>query len=165
MYLSPHCTTPLSVCPLHVPPANQTLSAGVVGIYKTSTIPNVSRSTDFTYGTAIVLIWLVAEVTATIIASSIPLLRPLIRRSSSRTGRNESYGLSIRTNHGHNKLGSQAVVNTDLQNDYNSDKDILGPNSKIIRKTNITVEYDNYSADEERGEQRHGHGHEHRDVF
>lgn len=130
--------------------ADEKSSAGVVGIYKTSTIPNVSRSADFTHGTAIVLIWLVAEVTATIIASSIPLLRPLIRRSTSHNDRNESYGMTSRTNRGHSKLGSlsklgsQAVIQSDPQNDYNSDKDILGPSSRIMRKTNITVEYDSY---------------------
>lgn len=139
----------------------------MVGIYKTSTIPNVSRSADFTHGTAIVLIWLVAEVTATIIAASIPLLRPLLRRYS--RNRDESYGMSSRTNRGHSKLGSisklgsQAVVQSDTPNDYSSDKDILGPSSRIVRKTNVTVEYDSYTADEERGQQKHGH--EHRDIF
>lgn len=138
----------------------------MVGIYKTSTIPFVSRSADFTHGTAIVLIWLVAEVTATIIAASIPFFRPLIRRAagSKRNGK-ESYGMSSRANRSgggwgsHDKLGSQADIKGDPSSDYNSDIDMIGSTSKIVRQTNITVEFDTYSPDKEREEQRNGRGH------
>lgn len=141
----------------------------MVGIYKSSTIPYVSRSADFTNGTAIVLIWLVAEVTATIIAASIPFFRPLLRRGTSAKGTKDSYGMSRMTNRSrggwgaHSKLGSQADARGDATYEYSSDKDILPPDSKIVRKTNVTVEYDRYSADGEKGEQSYGRGH--RDMF
>jgi hypothetical protein len=131
-------------------------SAGVVGIYKSSTIPFVARDADFTFGTAIVLIWLVAEVTATIIAASIPFYRPLIRRASSTFRSKDAYGMSRmnRSRNGggfgnHSKLGSQA----DVKSDCNSDQDILPPNSRsmIVQKTKITVQYDARSVDEEKG--------------
>ncbi|KAH9884565.1 hypothetical protein F4778DRAFT_762659 [Xylariomycetidae sp. FL2044] len=128
--------------------------AGVIGIYKSSTIPAVSRSTDFTYGTALVLIWLAAEVTATIVACSIPFFRPLVRRmSKGGTKQSNSYGLSnisgsrgLRS--GHNKLGSVVDVKSVPDSDNSSDKAILGPRSTIVRKTNITVAY---SSEEEMG--------------
>ena len=137
-----------------------TRSAGVVGIYKSSPIPYVARNADFTYGTPIVLIWLVAEVTATIIASSIPFFRPLIRRMSSaaRSGK-ESYGMGnvgrgggSRAGWGtssHSKLGSQA----DVKSDYHSDGETLPPNSHsmIVRKTKVTVEYGSDAGDVEAG--------------
>ncbi|KAK7985663.1 hypothetical protein PG988_003285 [Apiospora saccharicola] len=137
------------------------LVAGVVGIYKTSTIPYVSRSADFAYGTAIVLIWLVAEVSATIIAASIPFYRPFFRhiKSSGNSGGNSSksngngnarshasYALNNRNRvrDGHSMLGSgvdhKGAVD-DHNNDSNSDKAILGNDTRIIRQTNISVEY------------------------
>ncbi|KAI0146268.1 hypothetical protein GGR57DRAFT_494317 [Xylariaceae sp. FL1272] len=100
--------------------------AGVVGIYKSSTIPEISRSADFTYGTALVLIWLVAEVCATIIASSIPFYRPLLRMSGIRKNSKiipDSYNLSDRRTNGHSKLSSNRTNRSEL--DDNSDKDIL----------------------------------------
>jgi hypothetical protein len=132
----------------------------VVGIYKSSTIPNVSRSADFTYGTAIVLIWLVAEVSATIIAASIPFYRPLVRRFSSKKGTQESYGMSnrSRTRAGHSKLRSQDdAKSAHVIVDDCSDKGILDGNTQIVRKTNITVEYDNYSGDEESAGPKRAH--------
>ncbi|KAI1427998.1 hypothetical protein F5Y12DRAFT_101439 [Xylaria sp. FL1777] len=134
--------------------------AGVVGIYKSTTIPYVSRSTDFAYGTAIVLIWLVAEVCATIIAASIPFYRPLLRRISSISAKSEleSYALSRRG--GHSKIGSQADVKSALDFDDHSDKGILPAQSRIVRKTNIIVEYENYGNGA-----RDGQHQEHRDVF
>jgi hypothetical protein len=129
----------------------------VVGIYKSSTIPSVSRSTDFTHGTAIVLIWLVAEVTATIMAASIPLFRPLLRHLSGTSSTRDGYGMSRITNRsrngwgGHSRFSSRADVQSDPNHEYGSDKDTIALNTKIVCKTNITVEYDGYSADAERG--------------
>ncbi|RWA13734.1 hypothetical protein EKO27_g1375 [Xylaria grammica] len=136
--------------------------AGVVGIYKSTTIPNVSRSVDFAYGTAIVLIWLVAEVCSTIIAASIPFYRPLLRHVASRTGKSgtESYALGSRRRDGHSRIGSQTDLKSGIEFDDNSDKGILGAPSRIVRKTNITVEYENHDQARRAG-QRQGH----RDVF
>lgn len=124
-------------------------SAGVVGIYKSSTIPAVSRSLDFTHGTAMVLIWLVGEVTATIIACSIPFLRPLVRRmSSSGKASKDSYGLSAR---GHNKLGSRSDAEgpeASASYDQIIDKDVQALNTGAVRRTDTyTVEFDTSSAD------------------
>lgn len=123
-------------------------SAGVVGIYKSTTIPAVSRSADFTYGTALVLIWLVAEVTATVIASSIPFLRPLVRRvSASGKASKDSYGMS---NRGHSKLGSRTDVKghqSRVSYDQSSDKDVRPLNARVVRTDAYTVEYDTWSAD------------------
>ncbi|KAI1325213.1 hypothetical protein F5Y16DRAFT_378631 [Xylariaceae sp. FL0255] len=128
--------------------------AGVVGIYKSSTIPKVGRSTDFTYGTALVLIWLVAEVCATIIASSIPFYRPLLRHAGGRSANKslqDSYVLKSRRRDGHSKIASQTNIKTGSAFDDNSDKGILVTQSRV-------VEYEPY-ASESRGATGH------RDVF
>ncbi|KAK8075322.1 hypothetical protein PG997_009985 [Apiospora hydei] len=158
------------------------LVAGVVGLYKTSTIPYVSRSADFAYGTSIVLIWLVAEVSATIIAASIPFYRPFFRRNKSsgghsgnsgrRDGNNprtqsSSYALGNRKrarDGGHSMLDSgvdhKGASEEDAHsNDHGSDKCILGNDTRIIRQTNISV---NYLTDEEANYPR---GLQHRDLF
>ncbi|KAK6823596.1 hypothetical protein PG995_006455 [Apiospora arundinis] len=147
--------------------------AGVVGLYKTSTIPYIARSADFAYGTSVVLIWLVAEVSATIIAASIPFFRPFFRhsKSSSPSGNSasgapkrspSSYALSNRnrwTRDGHSMLdsGVDHRATSAKGNDSSSDKAILGNDSRIVRKTNISV---NYMTDEEVGYAR---GQQHRD--
>ncbi|KAK8043476.1 hypothetical protein PG993_005906 [Apiospora rasikravindrae] len=152
------------------------LVAGVVGLYKTSTIPYVSRSADFAYGTSIVLIWLVAEVSATIIAASIPFYRPFFRRgkssggnSGSNRGHNNprsqsSYALGHRkrARGGHSMLDSgidHKGASDAHSNDNGSDKCILGNDTRIIRQTNISV---NYMTDEEA---QYPRGQPHRDEF
>ncbi|KAK4033661.1 hypothetical protein C8A01DRAFT_19418 [Parachaetomium inaequale] len=131
--------------------------AGVVGIYKSSTIPAVSRSVDFTHGTAIVLIWLVAEFVATVIACSIPFFRPLLRLVSSvKRSKASSYAMSGMGKGGHSKLGSRTDVvkaNPDDPSSYDpgSDKDEqpLNSNSGVVHRTDIfTVEYGNWSGNE-----------------
>ncbi|KAL1839403.1 hypothetical protein VTJ49DRAFT_1534 [Mycothermus thermophilus] len=125
--------------------------AGIVGIYKASTIPTVSRSLDFTHSTAIVLIWVVAEVSATIIACSIPFLRPLVRHIKSSKGSKNSYGLSGMSSRAtHNKLGSRADAkgggDTD-DGDKDSDRDVQPLTPGVVRRTDaFTVEYDTWSA-------------------
>ncbi|KAK7962804.1 uncharacterized protein PG986_003629 [Apiospora aurea] len=159
---------------------NPITSAGVVGLYKTSTIPYVSRSADFAYGTSIVLIWLVAEVSATIVAASIPFYRPFFRRNKSsgdhsgrgggnnpRTQSSSSYSLGNRKRArggGHSMLDSgvdhKGASEEDARsNDNGSDKCIVGNDTRIIRQTNISV---NYLTDEEANYPR---GLEHRDQF
>lgn len=137
----------------------------MVGLYKTSTIPYVSRRADFAYGTAIVFIWLVAEVSATIIAASIPFYHPFFRHFKSSGGSSEgnsgssgnknarsyaSYALNNRkrARDGHSMLDSGVDHKSavDDHNDGNSDKAILGNDTRIIRQTNISV---NYLVDEE----------------
>lgn len=150
----------------------------MVGLYKTSTIPYVSRSADFAYGTAIVLIWLVAEVSATIVAASIPFYRPFFRRgrSSGDGGGGEgnsgggprsqaSYALHNRkrARDGHSMLDSgvdRKGAAEDGANDNSSDKAILGSDTRIVRQTNISV---NYLTDEEANYPRGGL--QHRDQF
>ncbi|KAK4235979.1 hypothetical protein C8A03DRAFT_36166 [Achaetomium macrosporum] len=126
--------------------------AGVVGIYKSSTIPAVSRNVDFTHGTALVLIWLVAEVTATVIAASIPFYRPLVRKVSRSGNSKGSYAMSgMGGRSGHSKLGSSADVKgaPHYGDDHDSDKDIKPLNSHTVRRTDAyTVEYDNVSSTE-----------------
>lgn len=129
--------------------------AGVVGIYKSSTIPAVSRSTDFTHGTAVVLIWLVAEFVATVIACSIPFLRPLVRRMSTTNKRSKgsSYGMGGMGKSGHSKLSSRTDVKA-VSSDESSDKDEQPLNTGVVHRTDVfTVEYDNWSGNEG------GHGH------
>ncbi|KAK5658143.1 hypothetical protein OQA88_2116 [Cercophora sp. LCS_1] len=135
--------------------------AGVIGIYKSTTIPYVARSSDFTHGTAIVLIWLVAEVTATVIAASIPFYRPLVRRATSARGTKESYGMGrmAGSHGGHSKLGSQLDVKSEFNKSEHtgSDRDEvpLNPkNSMVVCKTEIAIEYDRWSNDAEKGQQK-----------
>lgn len=108
-------------------------------------------------GTADVLIWLVAEVTSTILAACIPFYRPLVRRvaRSSRKGgvrpSQDSYGLAARSNNnnnnrGHNKLGSRAEIKGGFHeaSDDSSDRGIVAGSyepSQIVRHTNIRVEF------------------------
>ena len=129
-------------------------SAGVVGIYKSSTIPYVSRDADFTFGTAIVLIWLVAEFTATVLAASIPFFRPLARKANQLKSSKESthsFGMSrMGGRSGHSKLGSVSEVKSKPTNsDSESDRGILPPrnpnnnNKSVVHKTEVyTVEYE-----------------------
>ena len=131
-------------------------SAGVVGIYKSSTIPYVSRDADFTFGTAIVLIWLVAEFTATVLAASIPFFRPLARKANQLKSSKESthsFGMSrMGGRSGHSKLGSRSEVQSKpINSDNESDRGILPPrnpdNKSVVHKTEVyTVEYE--SADD-----------------
>ncbi|KAL2270537.1 hypothetical protein VTJ83DRAFT_2721 [Remersonia thermophila] len=125
--------------------------AGIVGIYKASTIPTVSRSLDFTYTTTTVLIWVVAEVSATVIACSIPFLRPLVRHIKTSKNSNNSYGLSGMSSRGtHNKLGSRADAKAGGETDdgdRDSDRDVQPLKPGVVRRTDVfTVEYDNWSA-------------------
>ena len=123
----------------------------MVGIYKSSTIPYVSRSADFTHGTAIVLIWLVAEFAATVIACSIPFFRPLVRLVSNtkHSKGSSSYAMSGMGKGGHSKLGSRTDVVKPNPDDTGSDKDEQPLNSGVVHRTDaFTVEYDNWSGNE-----------------
>jgi hypothetical protein len=137
------------------PPSLTLSSAGVVGIYKSSTIPAVSRSADFTHGTAIVLIWLVAEFVATVIACSIPFFRPLLRLVSGATRSKGSSTYAMNSGMGkggHSKLGSRTDVVKPNPDDTGSDKDELPLNSGhsgVVHRTDVfPVEYDNWSGNE-----------------
>lgn len=126
---------------------NETYRAGVVGIYKTSTIPGIARNADFTYGTAFPLIWLVAEVDATIIAASIPFFRPLVRAVMG-TKQKNSYSLSKRSRSGANPLGSQPE-RPGFDSDNGSDRNILSLGGDNPSKLNTTVPH-SYHIDEGR---------------
>lgn len=124
--------------------------AGVVGLYKTSTIPYVARDADFTYGTSFPLIWLAAEVSATIIAASIPFFRPLVRLARGTRQQKDtygSYGLSKVSRPNTNPL---VKSHDQLEGDDRSDKFILKPSSHILRQTSITIQH-NSETDEEGG--------------
>ncbi|KAL2167101.1 hypothetical protein VTG60DRAFT_1692 [Thermothelomyces hinnuleus] len=125
--------------------------AGAVGIYKSSTIPAVSRSADFTHGTAPVLIWLVAEFTATAIACSIPFYRPLVRRTSSgkRSKGSSSYAMSAMGKGRHSKLSSKTDIKAG-HDDQGSDKDSLPLNARggVHRTDVFTLEYDTRDSNE-----------------
>ncbi|KAL2156647.1 hypothetical protein VTH82DRAFT_1392 [Thermothelomyces myriococcoides] len=123
--------------------------AGAVGIYKSSTIPAVSRSADFTHGTAPVLIWLVAEFTATAIACSIPFYRPLLKRMSSTKRSKGSYAMSSMGRGGHSKLSSKTDVKA-THDDQGSDKDSLPLNTRggVHRTDVFTLEYDTRDSNE-----------------
>jgi hypothetical protein len=126
----------------------------VVGIYKSSTIPYVSRSVDFTHGTAIVLIWLVAEVTATVVAASIPFYRPPLRLVSrartNKESKRSSYAMGGMSSHGHSKLGSRNDVNANPGNfpDDDDDDDSSDRNDLPLQPGAVpTAEYDTWSTD------------------
>ncbi|KAL7906744.1 hypothetical protein GGI35DRAFT_93177 [Trichoderma velutinum] len=113
--------------------------AGVVGIYKTSTIGLVARNADFTYGTAFPLIWLSAEVSATVIAASIPFFRPLVRMIKGTEAKESSYALSKVSRPGTNPLNR---THEQLEDDGRSDQFILKPGSNnILRETTYTVQH------------------------
>ena len=95
------------------------------------------------------LIWLVAEVTATVVAASIPFYRPLIRLVSrvktNKESKRSSYamgGMSSR----HSKLGSRNDVNANPGNfpdDDSSDRNVLPLQPGAVP----TAEYDTWSTD------------------
>lgn len=131
-----------------------------MGIYKTSTISLVARDADFTYGTAYPLIWLAAEVSATVIAASIPFFRPLVRLVTGQEQK-DSYGLSKVSRPGTNPL---ARTHDRLEGDDRSDKFILKPNAHILRQTSITVQH-SYETDEEGGRMGSAPRAGHRDLY
>lgn len=135
-------------------------SAGAVGLYKTSTIGLVARDADFTYGTAFPLIWLAAEVSATIIASSIPFFRPLVRLATGTEQKNSSssYNLSKVSRPGTNRL-VRTHDHLEGEGDDGSDKFILKGKSNILRSTTFTVEhsYQPEDAISESRDPRRGH--------
>ncbi|KAL2163972.1 hypothetical protein VTH06DRAFT_3185 [Thermothelomyces fergusii] len=150
--------------------------AGAVGIYKSSTIPAVSRSADFTHGTALVLIWLVAEFTATAIACSIPFYRPLVRRvswsSSAAAGKrskgSSSFAMSSMGRGGHSKLSSKtdvkagaAATEIEAHDDQASDRDSLPLNARggVHRTDVFTLEYDTRDSNEAPPSAGHHHHH------
>ncbi|MCJ1446719.1 MAG: hypothetical protein MMC23_007225 [Stictis urceolatum] len=57
--------------------------AGITAIVKTTYIPNIALQQDFTFYCADLLIWAGTETGITIVAASIPFLRPLVRVVSS----------------------------------------------------------------------------------
>ncbi|KAK7755340.1 hypothetical protein SLS62_002566 [Diatrype stigma] len=127
--------------------------AGIVGIYKSSIIPNVARDVDFTFGIALVLIWLAAEFTATVMAASIPFMRPLLRKVSSSVGRQKFSGHSST----HVRLSSRG--RNGRQTDTESNRELFATNNKIVRRTEFTLEYNESSSPEEGAEGKHGENH------
>lgn len=132
----------------------------MVGIYKTSTIGLVARNTDFTYGTTFPLIWLSAEVSATVIAASIPFYRPLVRIVRGTEAKEASYALSKVSRPGTNPLNR---THEQLEDDTRSDKFILKPGGHILRETTYTVEssYEGEDKDSDPGNTQRGH----RDMY
>lgn len=119
-----------------------------------------SHSTD---GTAEVLIWLAAEVTATIMAACIPFYRPLVRKVAGKRSRGQkpdSYSLSNQRS-GANRLGSRVDVKSGFREpsataDDSSDRAIIEYElSEGPTKPGARVEY-NSVVDEEAGVNRPG---------
>lgn len=96
------------------------------------------------------LIWLTAEVTATIMAACIPFYRPLVRKVAGKASRQkpESYGLSQRS--GVNRLGSRGDVKGGFREpsaDDSSDRAIIeydSPDGMTNVKSGARVEYNAY---------------------
>lgn len=132
----------------------------MVGIYKTSTIGLVARNADFTYGTAFPLIWLSAEVSATVIAASIPFYRPLVRLMKDKETKDSSYALSKISRPGTNPLNR---THDQLEDDSRSDQFILKPGSHILRETTYTVQH-SYEGEDKGSDLDHTRR-EHRDIY
>ncbi|KAF2132990.1 hypothetical protein P153DRAFT_333811 [Dothidotthia symphoricarpi CBS 119687] len=128
--------------------------AGVCCVVKTAYIPGAATWVDFTYSTADMLIWALAESSITIIAASLPFLRLILKDMSSYSG-SQSLKLSIRLpSQGDNATGirsqqkphkSHAVHPEDVRDDEASDRSILaetrGEFGKIMRSREVRIEY------------------------
>lgn len=132
---------------------------------------NLSSTNPRIDGTADVLIWLTAEVTATIMAACIPFYRPLVRKVAGKASRGqkpESYGLSQRS--GINRLGSRGDVKSGFREasaDDSSDRAIIDYQSPDgMTKSSARVEYNSYySATVDVGVARTKSGHGRDDEF
>lgn len=130
-------------------------SAGIACAVKTAYLPLIGTWADFTYNIADVLIWAMAESTITIVAASIPFLRPMMVYISSRgnsrgpsNGYTESHKLDARLG-GSRSLGTKANIQAqpaanEAGADDGSDKSILRETrdcGKITKTREVTVEY------------------------
>lgn len=112
------------------------------------------------------LIWLTAEVTATIMAACIPFYRPLVRRVAGKASRGqkpESYGLSQRS--GINRLGSRGDAKGGFREasaDDSSDRAIIDYDKTDGTAKSVTrIEHNSYysaSVDVGVARTKSGHG-------
>ncbi|KAF2453484.1 hypothetical protein BDY21DRAFT_126629 [Lineolata rhizophorae] len=145
--------------------------AGITAIVKTSYLPSMARSTDFTYYSANLLIWAAAETAITIIAASIPFLRLLIKAATSSLtnspyGRSGSYNLqrlsvrrdgttSSRTATVQCGIAEPVSKKQDDRSDR-SDKSILGvlnpTKTDIVHVQEVKIEYHDREDEESQRE-------------
>lgn len=123
------------------------------------------------------LIWVVAEVSATILAASIPFFRPLVRKASQlqkSSGKESSHSFGMGRmggRNGHNKLGSLSDVQSKpVNSDNDSDLGILPPrndnNKNIVHKTDVfTVEYESADDTEKATDPGHTREQARREMF
>lgn len=129
--------------------------AGIACAVKTAYLPLIGTWADFTYNIADVLIWAITESAITIVAASIPFLRPMMKHISSRggsrgasNGYTESHKLDDRLG-GSRSLGTKAnieaqPVSNEGGADDDSDRSILREMrdcGKITKTREVTVEY------------------------
>lgn len=129
-------------------------SAGIACAVKTAYLPLIGTWADFTYNIADVLIWAITESAITIVAASVPFLRPMVKYISSRgtrgrsNGYTESHKLDSRLG-GNRSLGNQANIEAQptsngVGGDDASDRSILREtrdSGKITKTREVTVEY------------------------
>ena len=136
-------------------------SAGATAIVKTTFLVNLSKKTDFTFALPPLLMWAAAEDGLTLVAGSIPTLRPLLKKISSRSksgsSHSHSHSQSYQLSKGYNtpppfvpqqsygQSGAHAY-RTPSDGDDNSDKSILDKTGgvwmgdhKIKRTTEVSV--------------------------
>lgn len=142
--------------------------AGIACAVKTAYLPLIGTWADFTYNIADVLIWAITESAITIVAASIPFLRPMMKYISSRgesrapsNGYTESHKLDGRLG-GSRSLGTKANIEAQPAShegcaDDDSDRSILRETrdcGKITTTHEVTVEYSESGDDLSRDDRR-----------
>lgn len=126
-------------------------SAGATAIVKATYLPNLSKKTDYTWALPPLLWWAAAEDGLTIVACSIPVLRPLLGKvkkfSSGGRTKQTSYPLGsvgrtddvmvVRPDQGRSGAVVETQGSKDMYNIYDdgSDKSILERHSKDGRRS------------------------------
>ncbi|KAF9699560.1 hypothetical protein EKO04_002643 [Ascochyta lentis] len=143
--------------------------AGIACAVKTAYLPLIGTWADFTYNIGDVLIWAITESAITIVAASIPFLRPMMKYISSRggsrgpsNGYTESHKLDDRLG-GSRSLGTKVNIEAQpasngIEGDDDSDKSILREtrdSGKITKTREVTVAYSE-SGDESTHDGRRG---------
>jgi hypothetical protein len=147
--------------------------AAVACAIKTYYLPQVGTWTDFTYNTADTLIWALAEASITIVASSIPFLRLIVREVSSKSGSQSRSRTRTRTSGNRlslveltsgRKTKRGVGVEAQRKDDDGSEKSILaaslGQVGKIMQTSEVKIEYEENGYEAGNNMQYENHGRE-----
>ncbi|KAH6890675.1 hypothetical protein B0T10DRAFT_596850 [Thelonectria olida] len=125
--------------------------AGIAAAIKTSYLPTIARSIDFTYTCDKLLIWAGCETSVTIMATSLPFFRLVLKEVSAKAKGRHARGYRLEEEESSNsnqrsRSGRTVIVQSNReQTDNSSDTCILHNTGKtsntIMQTSHVTVEY------------------------